>query len=142
MKTFVPKNPGADRAWFIVDAEGRPLGRMAVKIADILRGKGRPTFTPHVDTGSFVIVVNAAKVKLTGNKDDQKVYQSYSGHRGGQKEITADVMRERHPDRIIKSAVRGMLPKNNLNREVFKRLKVYAGAEHPHEAQKPQPVEM
>jgi len=142
MKTFVPKDPGADRSWFVVDAEDRPLGRLAVKVADALRGKDKPTFSPHVDTGAFVVVVNADKVKLTGNKEENKVYRRYTGYRGGLKETTASVMRERHPDRIIKSAVKGMLPKNNLNRKIFSRLKVYAGQTHPHEAQKPAAMEL
>jgi large subunit ribosomal protein L13 len=142
MKTFVPKDPGADRKWFLVDADEKPLGRVAVKIANILRGKEKPTFARDVDTGDFVVVVNAEKVKLTGRKEDQKVYRRYSGHRGGLKEVPASMMRERHPDRLIRLAVRGMLPKNNLSRKVFRRLKVYAGQEHPHEAQQPVKVEM
>lgn len=137
MKSFVAKSPGDQRAWFVVDAENQPLGRLAVKVADVLRGKDKPTFTPHVDTGAFVIVVNAEKVKLTGRKEQQKVYRRYSGHRSGLSETRASVMRERHPDRMIRLAVRGMLPKNNLSRQMFRRLKVYAGAEHPHEAQHP-----
>ena len=140
MKSFVAKNPGTDRAWWIVDASDQPLGRLAVRIADVLRGKDRPTYTPHVDTGSFVVVVNAEKVKLSGSKDDQKVYHRFSGYRGGLKEITAAELRSKHPDRLIKNAVKGMLPKNNLSRTLFTRLKVYAGQEHPHEAQDPQPL--
>lgn len=116
------------------------MGRLAVKIANILRGKNKVTFTPHVDTGDFVVVINAEKVKLTGRKDEQKIYQRYSGYRGGLKEIKASVVRERHPDRLIKLAVKGMLPKNNLGRKVFGRLKVYAGGGHPHTAQNPQKV--
>ena len=141
MKTYVAKEPCAERAWLLVDAEGKTLGRLAVKIADVLRGKDKPTFTPHVDTGAFIIVINAAKVKLTGKKEEQKIYQRYSGYRSGLKETTAAVMRERHPDRIIKLAVKGMLPKNKLSKNMMVRLKVYAGDQHPHEAQKPQAVD-
>lgn len=142
MKTFLPKDPGNDRSWLLVDAQDKPLGRLAVKIANILRGKNKVTFTPHVDTGDFVVVINAGKVKLTGRKDEQKIYQRYSGYRGGLKEIKASVVRERHPDRLIKLAVRGMLPKNNLSRKLFRRLKVYAGDRHPHAAQNPRKVEL
>jgi large subunit ribosomal protein L13 len=140
MKSFVAKDPGPNRAWLLVDAADLPLGRVAVKIADALRGKDKPTYTPHVDTGDFVVVINAEKVKLTGNKDDQKIYKRFSGWRGGLKETKASVVRERHPDRMIRQAVRGMMPKNTLNRKAISRLKVYAGAEHPHEAQNPQMV--
>lgn len=138
MKTTLPIDPGANRQWFVVDADGKPLGRLAVKIVGILRGKHKAIFTPHVDMGDFVVVVNAGKVKLTGRKDDQKVYLNYSGWRGGLKEVTARVMRDRHPDRMIKRAVKRMLPKSKLSRTMFGRLKVYAGGEHPHVAQKPQ----
>lgn len=138
MKTTLPKDPGTDRAWFVLDADGKPLGRLAVQIADILRGKMKPTFTPHIDTGDFVVVINAEKVRLSGRKEEQKIYQSYSGWRGGQKETNAAAMRERHPDRMVKLAVKGMLPRNNLSRQMIGRLKIYAGAEHPHSAQQPQ----
>jgi len=138
MKSFVAKDPKDDRAWFVVDAQDKPLGRLAVRIADVLRGKNKPTFTRHVDTGSFVVVINADKVKLTGRKEEQKTYKRYSGHRGGLKEIKASVVRERHPDRLVRMAVKGMLPRNNLSRQMFRRLKVYAGEEHPHAAQNPQ----
>ena len=141
MKSFVAKDPGPDRAWLLVDAADLPLGRVAVKIADALRGKNKPTFTPHVDTGDFVVVINAEKVKLTGNKEDQKIYHRYSGWRSGLKETKASVMRERHPDRMIRLAVNGMMPTNTLNRHAIRRLKIYAGAEHPHEAQNPKKVD-
>lgn len=141
MKSFVAKDPGTERAWYVVDASGKTLGRLAVKIANALRGKDSPAFTPHVDTGAFVVVTNAEKVKLTGKKDEQKLYQRYSGYRSGLKETPASVLRERHPDRLIKLAVKGMLPRNNLSRKMMTRLKVYAGAEHPHEAQQPQTVD-
>ena len=118
MKTFVPKNPGENRRWVVVDAEGKSLGRLAVVIANALRGKDRPTFAPQIDTGDFVIVINAAKVRLTGRKEEQKKYMRY-------------------PDRIIRHAVHGMLPKNHMAIQMMRRLKVYAGAEHPHAAQQP-----
>jgi large subunit ribosomal protein L13 len=137
MKTFVPKNPGENRRWVIVDAEGKSLGRLAVVIANALRGKDRPTFAPQVDTGDFVIVVNADKVRLTGRKEEQKTYMSYSGYRSGLKIQTAAQVRATHPDRIIRHAVHGMLPKNHIAIQMMRRLKVYAGPEHPHAAQQP-----
>jgi large subunit ribosomal protein L13 len=137
MKTFVPQNPGENRRWVVVDADGKSVGRLAVTIANALRGKDRPTFAPHVDTGDFVIVVNAAKVRLTGRKEEQKTYMSYSGFRSGLKIQSAAQVRASHPERIIQHAVRGMLPKNKLAIQMMRRLKVYAGAEHPHAAQKP-----
>lgn len=137
MKTFIPKDPGENRRWLVVDAAGKPLGRVAVEIANALRGKDQPTFTPWVDTGAFVVVTNAAKVKLTGNKEQDKIYQHFTGYRGGLYETTAEEMRVKHPDWMIKKAVEGMLPGNTLARGMMRRLKVYAGAEHPHEAQNP-----
>jgi large subunit ribosomal protein L13 len=142
MKSFIANNPGAAREWVVVDAADKPLGRLAAKVADVLRGKDKPTFTPHVDSGSFVVVVNAQKVKLTGRKEDQKIYQHYTGYRSGLKETPASVMRERHPERMIELAVRGMLPKNKLSRKILRHLKVYAGAEHPHAAQGAKAVEL
>lgn len=143
MKTTLPKSPAdSDRAWILVDAADRPLGRLATKIADVLRGKNMPTFTPHVDTGGFVVVINAEKVKLTGQKETRKMYQRYSGYRGGLRETPAAEVRARHPERLIKMAVKGMLPKNTLARHSFRRLKVYAGTEHPHAAQNPEKVEL
>ncbi|MDX9868097.1 MAG: 50S ribosomal protein L13 [Kiritimatiellia bacterium] len=136
-KTTKPKDPGTNRSWHLVDATGKPLGRLAVKIANTLRGKNRPTFDPSVDMGDFVIVVNAEKVLLTGRKEEQKEYQRYSGWRGGLKRFTAKTMLEKHPDRVIKEAVWGMLPKNTISRKMMTRVKVYRGAEHPHEAQMP-----
>ena len=141
MKTFLPKDLGADRQWFIIDAQEKPLGRLAVKIVGFLRGKQKVYFTPAVDVGDFVVVINAGKIKLTGRKSEQKIYRQYSGYRGGLKEVTASVMRERHPDRMIKRAVLRMLPKNHLSRKLFRRLKVYAGKDHPHAAQKPAAVD-
>lgn len=137
MKTFVPKDPGENRRWLVVDAEGQIVGRLAVKIANALRGKDIPTYTPWVDTGAFVIVVNAEKVKFSGSKEEKKIYQHYTGWRGGLKETTAEQMRAKHPNRIIKKAVEGMLPGNKLAREMMRRLKVYTGPEHPHAAQQP-----
>ena len=142
MKTTLAKNPGTDRAWFIVDASDKVLGRISTRIADVLRGKDKPTYTPHIDTGAFVVVINAEKVKLTGKKEEQKIYQRYTGYRGGLRERNAADMREKHPDRLVTMAVAGMLPKNKLNRKIATRLKVYAGAEHPHAAQNPQELKL
>ena len=142
MKTFVPKVTDIKRAWFLVDATNKPLGRLAVRIANLLRGRGKTIYAAHVDTGDFVVVVNAAQVKLTGRKDEKKLYWTYTGFRGGQKSTTAAALRERHPTRMIEHAVKGMLPKNHMSREVIKRLKVYAGNEHPHAAQAPQAIEI
>jgi len=141
MKTFVPKEGEIKRDWFVVDAAGKPAGRLAVFIADILRGKNKPTFTPHVDTGAFVVVVNAEKVLLTGNKEEKKIYQDFSGYPSGLKRRPAKVIREKHPERIIFQAVKGMLPKNRMSRRILTRLKVYAGPDHPHEAQQVQVLE-
>jgi large subunit ribosomal protein L13 len=140
MKTTIPKDPGADRRWILVDAADKPLGRLAVAIANVLRGRNKPTYSPSVDTGDFVVVINAEKVKLTGRKEEQKRYQRYSGYRGGHRYIAVSDMRARHPDRMIKLAVRGMLPANHLCRRMMPRLKVYAGTAHPHEAQRPETV--
>jgi len=142
-KTFSakPKQAHADRAWWVIDAAGKPLGRLASKIACKLRGKDKPTFTPHVDTGDFVIVVNATKVTLTGNKADQKKYYRHSGYSGGLRTISFEQMQEKHPEAPITHAVRGMLPKNRLGRQLLQKLKVYTGPDHPHTAQKPQPLE-
>lgn len=140
MKSFAAKQGEVERRWYVADAEGKPLGRLAVKIASVLRGKHRPTFTPYVDTGDFVVVINAEKVKLSGKKEQQKVYRRYSGYRGGLREIKASDMRARHPERMVELAVRRMLPKNKLSRRAFSRLKVYAGGTHPHAAQGPEPM--
>ena len=137
MKTFVPKDPGENRRWLVVDAENQVVGRLAVQIANALRGKDQPTYTPWVDTGAFVIVVNAAKIKFSGTKEQDKVYLNFTRWRGGLYETTAEQMRVKHPDWIIKQAVEGMLPGNKLAREMMRRLKVYAGPEHPHAAQQP-----
>ncbi len=141
-KTFLPQNGTDSRKWWLVDAEGVVLGRLATKIAEILRGKDKARYTPFFDTGDFVIVVNADKVKLTGNKEAQKVYYRHSGYMGGIKETSYIRMKATHPERIIMHAVRGMLPKNKLNRKILKKLKVYAGSEHKHKAQKPETLNL
>jgi large subunit ribosomal protein L13 len=142
MKTYTPKRDDIERRWYVVDAEGRVLGRMATEIARVLRGKHKPMYTPHLDTGDYVVVVNADKVRLTGNKEEQKTYFRHSGYMGGEKHIPFKTMIEKHPERVITLAVKGMLPKNNLGRLMRKKLKVYAGPEHPHEAQQPEPLEI
>ncbi|MFQ5861852.1 MAG: 50S ribosomal protein L13 [Candidatus Brocadiales bacterium] len=137
MKTFVSKAGSVPKGWYVVDAEGKVLGRMATRIATVLQGKHKPQYTRHVDTGDFVIVVNAQKVKLTGNKLKDKMYKRYSGYPGGLKLKPAGEMLEKHPDRVIRLAVRRMLPKTKLGEKMIKKLKVYAGPEHPHGAQQP-----
>lgn len=139
MRTYSAKPGEIDRHWFVVDAADIELGRLATRVATVLRGKHKPTFTPHVDTGDFVVVINAEKVKLTGRKMDQKRYHRYSGYPGGLRTLDARTVRETDPERMIMQAVKGMLPKNRLSRQVIRKLKVYGGAEHPHSAQKPQP---
>jgi large subunit ribosomal protein L13 len=141
-KTFSAKSAEAKaaRVWWVIDAEGKPLGRLASLIATVIRGKNKPTFTPHVDTGDFVIVVNAAKVKLTGRKLDQKLYVRHSGEPGGFRQEPYGKLLARKPELPITKAVKGMLPKNILGRELLTKLKVYAGPDHPHAAQKPQPL--
>ena len=135
MKTFMPNEADIKRDWFVVDATDKPAGRLAVAIADALRGRDKPTYTPHVDVGAFVVVLNCEKIKLTGNKEEKKIYQDYSGHSNGRTETTAKEIREKNPERIIMQAVKGMLPTNRQSRAILKRLKVYAGGEHPHVAQ-------
>jgi len=142
MKTYLAKTGQVERKYKLYDAAGVPLGRLAVKIADALRGKDRPTYTPHVDTGDFVIVINAGKVLLTGNKETDKIYQSFSGYRSGLKEYTAEEVRKTKSERMIREAVWGMLPKGRLGRAQYRKLKVYDGANHPHVAQKPEKVEI
>ena len=137
MKTFSLKNSEVSRDWVVFDASGKILGRFATKIADKLRGKDKPTFTPHVDGGDFVVVINADKVKVTGNKAEQKKYYKHSLYPGGLKEKSYKEVLESTPERIIKNAVKGMLPKNKLGKSIIKKLKVYRGAEHPHESQNP-----
>ncbi len=137
MKTFSAKLSDIERNWYVVDANGKVLGRLATAISMILRGKNKPIFTPHMDTGDFVIVINAEKVKLTGNKLNDKKYYSHTGYPGGLKETTAGKLLNEKPERVLISAVRGMLPKNRLGRQLIKKLKIYAGPEHPHTAQNP-----
>ena len=142
MRTLTPKANEIERQWWLVDAEGIPLGRLATEVARILRGKHKPTFTPHLDTGDHVIVVNAEKVRLTGNKAEQKTYFRHSGYMGGEKHIPFARMIAKHPDRVIELAVKGMLPKNTLGRHMREKLRVYAGVEHPHQGQNPQPLQI
>jgi large subunit ribosomal protein L13 len=137
MKTFLPKNNLDQRKWHVVDANGVILGRLAVQVANILRGKDKPIYTPHLDAGDFVVVVNAEKVRLTGKKETDKEFMSYSGWKGGEKYSTVAQTRARHPEKLITHAVRGMVPKNRLGRVLMTKLKVYKGGEHPHSAQQP-----
>jgi large subunit ribosomal protein L13 len=142
MKTFMAKVEEVKRKWYVVDAEGKPLGRLSSEVAKILRGKHKPTYTPHVDTGDHVIVVNAGKVVLTGNKLDKKIYRHHSGYPGGLKETKYRDMIQNKPEKVIELAVKGMLPKNSLGRAMFRKLKVYRGTEHEHQAQKPENLEI
>ena len=142
MKTYIPKSEEIERNWRLIDADGKVLGRIATEIADILRGKNKPVFTPHLDTGDFVVVVNAEKIKLTGNKMADKVYYHHTGFPGGIKGITAEKLLEREPGKLISEAVKGMLPKNKLRKQFMGKLKVYSGSKHPHEAQQPQVVSL
>jgi large subunit ribosomal protein L13 len=138
MKTYSAKSEEVKRAWWVIDAAGQPLGRVAEKAANLLRGKNKTIFTPHVDTGDFVVVLNASKVTVGGKKDVAKVYTSFSGYVGGHHSETFKARRDRHPELLIERAVRGMIPHNRLGRSIYTKLKVYAGAEHPHTAQNPQ----
>lgn len=140
MKTTLAKADEVERKWRVVDASEQVLGRLAVKIADALRGRDKPVYTPHVDTGDFVVVVNAEKVKLTGNKEEQKQYMFYSGYMGGEKYRSVADFREKRPEFLITNAVKGMMPKNKLANAMLTKLRVYAGPEHPHEAQQPEPM--
>ncbi|MBF2077985.1 MAG: 50S ribosomal protein L13 [Synechococcales cyanobacterium T60_A2020_003] len=137
-KTFLPNQENLEQTWYVVDAEDQRLGRLATEVARVLRGKNKPTYTPHLDTGDFVIVVNAEKIDVTGKKRNQKLYRRHSGRPGGMKVETFDDLQSRVPERIVEQAVKGMLPKNSLGRKLFTKLKVYAGPDHPHQAQKPQ----
>lgn len=140
MKTYLPQVDSIERDWYLVDAEDEILGRLATRIAAVLMGKHKPAYTDFLDTGDFVIVVNAEKVRLTGKKWDDKVYYKHSGYPGGLKQTTARRVRDEHPERLLHMAVRGMLPKNKLGRKMLTRLRVYAGADHPHQAQQPVPL--
>jgi large subunit ribosomal protein L13 len=138
MRTFIPKKDDIEQKWWLINAEGRILGRMATEVADLIRGKRKPQFTSHLDTGDFVVIINAEKIKVSGRKLDQKKYYTHSGYPGGIKEETLKDLLERKPEEVIKKAVWGMIPKGKLGRALYKKLKVYRGPSHPHEAQNPQ----
>jgi len=140
MATVMPKEGAIDRKWFLVDAEGKVLGRLATRVAHVLRGKHKTTFAPHLDVGDHVVVINAGKVHLTGRKLTSKLYRWHSGYIGGLREVTAERMLKSHPERVVEWAVQGMLPKGRLGRAMARKLKVYKGSEHPHAAQKPKPL--
>ena len=140
--TFMANAQNIERKWYVVDAEGKTLGRLATEVAAILRGKHKPTFTPHVDTGDHVIILNASKIHLTGNKLNDKIYYRHSLHPGGLKSRTALQMRTNYSERMLELAIKGMLPKNSLGRQIFRKLHVYAGSEHPHQAQQPEVYEL
>jgi len=142
MKSYLAKTGEIDRKWILVDASEAPLGRLAVMIANALRGKDEPTYTPHIDAGKFVVVINAAKVVFTGKKGTEKVYESYSGYRSGHKFTTSEELRTKNPERMVREAVWGMMPKGRLGRALYRKLKVYPGAEHPHEAQHPEKISL
>lgn len=141
-KTYSAKAEEIERTWYVVDAEGKTLGRLATEVARILRGKHKPIYTPHVDTGDFVVIVNADKIHVTGKRLDQKMYYRHSGYMGGLKETSLRTMLNTHPERVLQLAVKGMMPKNPLGRKMYKKLKVYASPDHPHAAQNPQPMEL
>jgi large subunit ribosomal protein L13 len=142
MKTYVATPESRERNWLVVDATGKTLGRLATRIAEVLRGKDKPEYTPHIDVGDFVVVVNAEKVAVTGNKREQKLYHRYSGYPGGLRSRSLGDMLERRPEEVIRRAVKGMLPRGPLGRAQLRKLKVYAGPDHPHAAQKPEPLEI
>jgi large subunit ribosomal protein L13 len=142
MKSYMARPQEVERKWYVIDAEGRTLGRLATEIAKILRGKNKPQYTPHVDVGDFVVVINAERVVVTGKKSEQKVYRRHSGYPGGMKETSYERMMERKPTEILRKAVYGMMPKTRLARQQFRKLKIYAGPEHPHAAQNPQRLEV
>lgn len=142
MKSYMAKPNETDKKWYVVDAEGKTLGRLASKIAPILTGKNKPTYTPHVDTGDFVIVINAEKVHLTGNKKDNKMFRWHTGYMGGLKEKTYGEMLEKQPERLVRRTIKGMLPKTKLGNKMAKKLKVYKGPNHKHEAQQPEVIEL
>ena len=141
-KTSVPSPDSIDRQWFLVDAENQTLGRLATEVASVLRGKTKPNFTPHLDTGDFVIIVNAEKIKVTGKKSEQKLYRRHSGRPGGMKVESFKSLQSRIPERIVEKAIKGMLPHNALGRQLFRKLKVYSGSEHPHSAQQPKALRL
>lgn len=142
MKTFQAKKEELEHNWYLVNAEGKILGRLATELANILRGKNKPTFTPHLDTGDFVVVINAEKVVLTGKKMKDKIYYRHTGYPGGIKEVSAEKLLAKRPTEMIRMAVKGMVPKNSLGRQMLRKLKIYAGPNHPHEAQRPVPLQI
>ena len=142
MRTFTAKKEEIERNWYVVDAEGQTLGRLASRIAPILKGKHKPSYTPHLDCGDYIVVINADKVRVTGRKKDQKFYYRHSGYPGGLSSISLRDQLDKFPERVVESAVKGMLPKNRLGRQMFKKLKEYAGESHPHQAQQPKPLEL
>jgi len=142
MKTFSAKLESVERDWYVVDAEGKTLGRLATEVARRLRGKHKPEYTPHVDTGDYIVIVNAEKIRVTGNKTKDKLYHRHTGYPGGLKTVSFEQLIERAPERAIETAVKGMLPRNPLGRAMYRKLKVYAGTEHPHAAQQPVPLEI
>ncbi len=142
MRTFIEKQADIEREWYLVDAKGETLGRLASKVAPILKGKHKPTYTPYLDCGDFVIIINAEKVRVTGRKLDQVFYHHHSGYPGGLRSVSLREQLDRYPERVLQAAVRGMLPKNKLGRRMIKKLKVYAGDAHPHQAQQPKPLEL
>ncbi len=142
MKTFSAKQETGKREWFVIDATDKILGRLSTEIARRLRGKHKPEYTPHVDTGDYIVIVNADKVRVTGNKEQDKIYYHHTGFIGSLKSVNLSKLRKEHPERILEKSVKGMLPKNSLGRTMFKKLKIYAGATHEHAAQQPQPLEI
>jgi large subunit ribosomal protein L13 len=142
LRTFTPKPADINRAWHVIDAEGQVLGKVATEAATLLRGKHKPIWAPHVDTGDHVVIVNAKKVKLTGRKEDQKIYRQHSGYEGGLREERARLVRARKPEKLVEDAVHGMLPKTKMGEAMYRKLKVYAGPDHPHTAQKPSKLEV
>ena len=142
MKTYQAKKEELDRKWYLVNAEGKVLGRLSTELVKVLKGKNKPTYTPHMDTGDFVVVVNAGKVTLTGKKMKDKIYYHHTGYPGGIKEMNAEKLLAKKPTEMIRMAVKGMLPKNSLGRQMLRKLKIYAGPSHPHDAQRPVPLEL
>jgi large subunit ribosomal protein L13 len=142
MKSYMARPASVERKWHLIDAEGQTLGRLATEIARLLRGKNKPQYTPHIDTGDFVVVVNAERVVVTGKKAEQKVYRRHTGYPGGLREMSYEVMLERKPTEILRRAVKGMMPRTRLGRQQIRKLKIYAGPEHPHEAQAPEPYDV
>ena len=142
MSSFIQKPAEVERKWYVVDAEGKTLGRMASAVAAILRGKNKPTYTPHVDCGDYVIIINADKVAVTGKKRQEKIYKRHTGYPGGLRELTFEQLMEKHPEEVVRHAVKGIMPNGKLGRKMFKKLKVYAGPEHDHAAQKPEVLDI